>query len=134
METKFAVKPSARSESLGLSGIRVIFEKVSKMPDAIRLEFGEPDFDTPDNIKAAAIEAIRKGKTKYASSAGIPEPRNAVAAKLKRENHIEYDPAKEIVVTAGATAGINLALLSTMDAGDEILVPDPGWATVRTCC
>ena len=86
METKFAVKPSARSKSLGLSGIRVIFEKVSKMPDAIRLEFGEPDFDTPDNIKAAAIEAIKKGKTKYASSAGIPELRNAVAVKLKQEN------------------------------------------------
>jgi len=99
------------------------------MPDAIRLEFGEPDFDTPDNIKAAAIEAIKKGKTKYASSAGIIELRNAVAAKLKRENQIEYTPAKEIVVTAGATAGINLALLSTMDVGDEILVPDPGWAT-----
>ncbi|MGA2876079.1 MAG: pyridoxal phosphate-dependent aminotransferase [Nitrososphaerales archaeon] len=129
METKSLVKPSARSESLGLSGIRVIFEKVSKMPDAIRLEFGEPDFDTPDNIKAAAIEAIKKGKTKYASSAGIIELRNAVAAKLKRENQIEYTPAKEIVVTAGATAGINLALLSTMDVGDEILVPDPGWAT-----
>jgi aspartate/methionine/tyrosine aminotransferase len=129
LESKLAVKPSARSDSLGLSGIRVIFEKVSKMPDAIRLEFGEPDFDTPDNIKAAAIEAIRKGKTKYSVTAGIPELRNAVAAKLKRENQIDYDPAKEIIATAGATAGINLALLATMDVGDEILVPDPGWAT-----
>lgn len=99
------------------------------MPDAIRLEFGEPDFDTPDNIKVAAIEAIKKGKTKYSSSAGIPELRNAVATKLKRENKVDYDPTKEIVVTAGATAGINLALLATLDVGDEILVPDPGWAT-----
>ena len=129
MGTKFAVKPSARSDSLGLSGIRVIFEKVSKMPDAIRLEFGEPDFDTPENIKAAAIDAIRKGKTKYSSSAGIPQLRNAVAAKMKRENKIAYDPVTEIVVTAGATAGIHLALLATMDIGDEILVPDPGWST-----
>jgi aspartate/methionine/tyrosine aminotransferase len=112
-----------------LSGIRVIFEKVSKMPDAIRLEFGEPDFDTPDNIKAAAIEAIKNGKTKYASSAGTAELRNAVASKFRRENKIEYDPLKEIVITAGATSGINLALLATLDVGDEILVPDPGWAT-----
>ncbi len=128
-QSKIAVKPSARSESLGLSGIRVIFDKVSKMPDAIRLEFGEPDFDTPDNIKAAAIDAVRKGKTKYTPSSGIPELKSAVASKLKRENNIDYDPVKEIVVTAGATSGINLALLATMDYGDEILVPDPGWAT-----
>ncbi|MDG6906946.1 MAG: pyridoxal phosphate-dependent aminotransferase [Nitrososphaerota archaeon] len=99
------------------------------MPDAVHLEFGEPDFDTPDNIKVAAIEAIRSGKTKYASSAGIPELRTAVAEKMKRDNKIDYDPKKEIVITAGATAGINLALLATMDGGEEILVPDPGWAT-----
>lgn len=107
----------------------MIFEKVAKMPDAIRLEFGEPDFDTPPNIKAAAIEAIKEGKTKYSSSAGIPELRNAIASKLKRDNNIEYEPMKEVIVTAGATAGINQALLSTVDVGDEVLIPNPGWAT-----
>jgi aminotransferase len=129
LETRFTVRPSDRSETLGISGIRVIFEKVSKMPDAIRLEFGEPDFDTPDNIKAAAIDAIKKGRTKYSSSAGTIELRNAVASKFSRENNLKYDPAKEVVITAGATSGINLALLATLDVGDEILVPDPGWAT-----
>ena len=123
------VKPSDRSKTLGLSGIRVIFEKVSRMQDAIRLEFGEPDFDTPENIKLAAIRAIKNGKTKYSSSAGTTELREAVSANFKRENKVEYVPSKEIVITAGATSGINLALLATLDVGDEILVPDPGWAT-----
>ena len=107
----------------------MIFEKVAKMHDAIRLEFGEPDFDTPANIKGAAIDAIKQGKTKYSSSAGIPELRNAIASKFKRDNSIEYEPMKEVIVTAGATAGINLALLATVDVGDEVLIPDPGWAT-----
>ncbi len=114
---------------LGLSGIREIFEKAQKIPDVIRLEFGEPDFDTPENIKAAAVRAINQGKTKYTSSAGIPELRNAISTKLERENKVHYDSAKEVVVTAGATSAINLAFLATADFGDEILVPDPGWAT-----
>ncbi len=130
MEAKtVSVEPSRRSMKLGLSGIREIFEKAQKISDAIRLEFGEPDFDTPENIKAAAIRAINSGKTKYTSSAGIPELRNAISSKLERENKVHYDPTKEIVVTAGATSAINLAFLSTADIGDEILVPDPGWAT-----
>ena len=99
------------------------------MQDAFRLEFGEPDFDTPENINLAAIRAIKNGKTKYSSSAGTTELREAVSAKFKRENKVEYVPSKEIVITAGATSGINLALLATLDVGDEILVPDPGWAT-----
>ena len=123
------VEPSQRSKTLGLSGIRQIFERAQKIPDIIRLEFGEPDFDTPENIKAAAIEAIRKGKTKYTSSSGIPELRSAVASKLKAENSISYDPSTEVVVTTGATSAIHLALLAVLDPGEEILVPDPGWAT-----
>jgi aspartate/methionine/tyrosine aminotransferase len=129
LEQKLRLAPSKRAQSLGLSGIREIFEKAQKIHDVIRLEFGEPDFDTPDNIKAAAIRAIEKGYTKYSSSAGMPELRNAISSKLKRENGINYDPSNEIVVTAGATAALNAAFLATVDFGDEILVPDPGWAT-----
>ncbi len=130
MEAKaVSLEPSQRSRKLGLSGIREIFEKAQKIPDVIRLEFGEPDFDTPENIKAAAVRAINNGKTKYTSSAGIPELRAAISAKLGRENQVAYDAAKEVVVTAGATSAINLAFLSVADIGDEILVPDPGWAT-----
>lgn len=121
--------PSKRSQKLGVSGIRVIFEKAQSIPDVIRLEFGEPDFDTPQNIKDAAIRAISTGRTKYTSGAGIMELRRAISRKLESENEVSYDAGKEIVVTAGATAGINLSLLASLDEGDEILVPNPGWAT-----
>ncbi len=123
------LRTSRRSQTLGLSGIREIFEKAQRIPDVIRLEFGEPDFDTPSNIKEAAIRAINKGYTKYSSSSGIPELRNAISEKLKHDNKVEYSASKEVVVTAGATSAINLALQATLDVGDEILVPDPGWAT-----
>jgi len=130
METEtVSLGPSQRSMKLGLSGIREIFEKAQKIPDVIRLEFGEPDFDTPENIREAAIKAITSGKTKYTSSAGLPELRNAISAKYARENGVSYDPTKEITVAAGATSAINLAFLSTVDVGDEVLVPNPGWAT-----
>jgi aminotransferase len=120
---------SHRTQALGLSGIRQIFEKAQKIPDVIRLEFGEPDFDTPENIKKAAERAINLGYTKYASSSGIPELRSAISSKLERDNNVYYDPSKEIIVTAGATAALNLSLVATLDIGDEILVPNPGWAT-----
>jgi aminotransferase len=120
---------STRSKRLGISGIRAIFEKAHSIPDVIRLEFGEPDFDTPKNIKDAALKAISSGKTKYTSGAGILELRRAISTKLEKENGIYYDPSKEIVVSAGATAGIYISLLATLDEGEEILVPNPGWAT-----
>src|ERR1700730_8573654 len=129
MNVESKLGPSRRSSKLGLSGIREIFEKAQKIPGVIRLEFGEPDFDTPDNIKAAAIRSIQQGKTKYTSSYGMVELRNEIAKKLKKENSVDYDPKSEVVVTAGATAAINIASLSAVDSGDEILVPDPGWAT-----
>ena len=123
------LQSSERSRQIGLSGIREIFEKAQKISDVIRLEFGEPDFDTPNNIKEAGIRAINSGKTKYTSSAGLPELRSAISTKLSHENGVYYDPKSEIVVTAGATSALNLAFLSAVDAGDEILIPDPGWAT-----
>lgn len=123
------MEASKRTQALGVSGIRQIFEKAQTIPDVIRLEFGEPDFDTPENIKQAAVRAIAQGLTKYTPSAGVMELRKAISEKLKRENSVYYDPSKEIVVTAGATAGLNVSLLATLDPGDEILVPNPGWAT-----
>jgi aminotransferase len=120
---------SKRSQQLGVSGIRAIFERAQTFPDVLRLEFGEPDFDTPQNIKDAAIHAITTGRTKYTSGSGIIELRKAISRKLENENKVYYDPKKEIVISAGATAGINLALQATLDEGDEILVPNPGWAT-----
>jgi aminotransferase len=121
-------KPSVRSQSLGVSGIRKIFEKAQSMPDVIRLEFGEPDFQTPENIKEAARRAITNGRTKYTPGAGMPELRKAIADKLQSENNIHYEP-NEVVVAAGATSALNLSVLGSIDQGEEILIPNPGWAT-----
>jgi aminotransferase len=121
--------PSSRSQSLGISGIRKIFERAQTISGVIKLEIGEPDFQTPENIKEAARRAITSGQTKYTSGWGMVELRKAISQKLQRENKLEYNPNNEIVVTSGATSALNLALLSVLDPGDEILVPNPGWAT-----
>jgi len=96
--------------------------------DVISLSVGEPDFDTPDNIKDAAIAAIRRGETKYTPVAGIPELRQAVAAKFKRENNLDYKPAQTIVSTGGKHVIFN-ALLATLNPGDEVLIPTPYWVS-----
>ncbi|HEX4635990.1 MAG TPA: aminotransferase class I/II-fold pyridoxal phosphate-dependent enzyme, partial [Rhizomicrobium sp.] len=96
--------------------------------DVIGLGAGEPDFDTPDNIKDAAIKAIRDGQTKYTAVEGIPELRAAIAAKFKRENHIDYKPSQTFVAPGGKTIIYN-ALLATLNAGDEVIVPAPYWVS-----
>jgi aspartate aminotransferase len=96
--------------------------------DVIGLAAGEPDFDTPDNIKDAAIKAIKGGQTKYTAVEGIPELRAAVAAKFKRENHIDYKPSQTFVAPGGKTIIYN-ALLATLNPGDEVIVPAPYWVS-----
>ena len=96
--------------------------------DVISLSTGEPDFDTPDNIKAAAIRAIERGETKYTPVAGIPPLREAIAAKFKRENGLDYKPAQTIVGTGGKHILFN-ALLATLNPGDEVIIPAPYWVS-----
>jgi aspartate aminotransferase len=96
--------------------------------DVIGLGAGEPDFDTPDNVKAAAKAAIDKGVTKYTAVAGTLELRKAIAGKFKRENGIEYTPA-EITVGCGGKQVIFNALLATIDPGDEVIIPAPYWVS-----
>ena len=96
--------------------------------DVIGLGAGEPDFDTPDNIKEAGIKAIRDGQTKYTAVEGIPELRAAIAAKFKRENHIDYKPSQTFVAPGGKTIIYN-ALLATLNPGDEVIVPAPYWVS-----
>ncbi|MBI0003924.1 pyridoxal phosphate-dependent aminotransferase [Bartonella sp. M0177] len=96
--------------------------------DVISLGAGEPDFDTPDNIKNAAIEAIHQGKTKYTPVAGIPELRQAIAAKLKRENNLDYKPQQIIVGTGGKQVLFN-AFMATLNKGDEVIIPAPYWVS-----
>ncbi|AQT47721.1 pyridoxal phosphate-dependent aminotransferase [Bartonella choladocola] len=96
--------------------------------DVISLGAGEPDFDTPDNVKNAAIEAIRQGKTKYTPVAGIPELRQAIATKFKRENNLDYKPQQIIVGTGGKQVLFN-AFMATLNKGDEVIIPAPYWVS-----
>jgi aspartate aminotransferase len=96
--------------------------------DVIGLGAGEPDFDTPDNIKEAAIAAIRRGETKYTAVEGIPELRAAVARKFKRENNLDYTPAQTFVAPGGKAIVFN-ALLATLNPGDEVICVAPYWVS-----
>lgn len=96
--------------------------------DIIGLGAGEPDFDTPDNIKQAAIEAINRGETKYTDVPGILPLREAIAAKFKRENGLDYDPSQVIASTGGKQILYN-AFAATLDAGDEVIIPAPYWVS-----
>ena len=96
--------------------------------DVIGLGAGEPDFDTPDNIKKAAIEAINRGETKYTAVDGIPELKQAISEKFARENGLDYKPA-EITVGSGGKHVLYNALLATLDPGDEVIIPSPYWVS-----
>ena len=96
--------------------------------DVIGLGAGEPDFDTPDHIKQAAIEAIKRGDTKYTAVAGTPALKKAIADKFKRENGLEY-ATNQIVAGCGAKQVIFNALLATLNAGDEVIIPAPYWVS-----
>jgi aspartate aminotransferase len=96
--------------------------------DCIALSQGEPDFDTPDNIKEAAIKAIREGKTKYTDVDGIPELKDAIVGKFKRENGLEYKRS-QINVSPGGKPVIFNALKATLNAGDEVVIPAPYWVS-----
>jgi len=96
--------------------------------DIIGLAAGEPDFDTPDNIKEAAIKAIRDGKTKYTNVDGIPELKEAICAKFKRENGLSYVPA-QVNVSPGGKPVIYNAMVATLNPGDEVLIPAPYWVS-----
>jgi aspartate aminotransferase len=96
--------------------------------DIISLSAGEPDFDTPGNVKQAAIRAIESGDTKYTDVAGTPALRKAVAAKFKRDSGIDYKP-EEIIVSTGGKQVIYNAMVATLDPGDEVIIPSPCWVS-----
>jgi len=113
------------------SQIRVMFDAAKKLEEQgkkiIHLEIGRPDFNTPDHIVEAAVEALRAGKHHYTQNAGILELRQAIADKFDREYNLEYDPETEVVVTNGVAEGVYLAIHALLNPGDQILIPDPRW-------
>lgn len=119
--------------SIEPSGIRKFFDVVSEMPDAISLGVGEPDFDTPWNVREEGIYALEKGRTFYTSNAGLKELRIEICNYLKRRYNLEYDPIDETMVTVGGSEAIDVALRCMVDPGDEVLIPQPSYVSYLPC-
>lgn len=115
------------------SGIRKFFDIVSEMPDAISLGVGEPDFDTPWNIRDEGIHSLEMGKTFYTSNAGLKELKIEIGRFLERRYQLQYDYDKEILVTVGGSEAIDIAMRSMLDPGDEVLIPQPSYVSYVPC-
>lgn len=126
------MKISQRAQSVPPSATIAVTARAKELKaqgvDVIGFGAGEPDFDTPDYIKDAAIKALKAGQTKYTPAAGIIELRKAIAVKLQRDNELKYAP-EQIVVTIGGKHSVYEAMQATLDPGDEVLLPRPYWVT-----
>jgi aminotransferase len=107
------------------SGIRRFFDIAATMPDVISLGIGEPDFVTPDHIRAAGIRSLEEGRTAYTSNSGLLELRVALSEHLERLYGIRYDPETELLITVGVSEALQNAMLATINMGDEVIVPEP---------
>lgn len=107
------------------SGIRKFFDLAAAREGVISLGVGEPDFQTPWNVREAAISALEKGKTKYTANSGLAELRAAIAGYIEKEHGVSYEPEHEVVVTVGGSEGIDIAIRSLIDPGDEVLIVEP---------
>jgi aspartate/methionine/tyrosine aminotransferase len=130
--------PAHRLDDVSLSGIREIYEALTAWAKTaadrpIPFHFGMPDFDTPAHIKQALYDAVAGGFVKYTSSRGIPDLLDALARKLQRENGIVADPARQLIATCGANEAISATILALIDAGDEVIIPDPAWPHYEHC-
>jgi aspartate/methionine/tyrosine aminotransferase len=119
---------SKRARSMEASGIRKAFDLGARLKNPLNLSIGQPDFDVPEETKRVAIEAIKAGRNAYAPSAGLPEARSALQAHIGRR--YGWEP-EDVIVTAGVSGGLALAMLATLDPGDEILVPDPYFVSYK---
>jgi len=130
------MKVANRMESIPFSGIRTIFEEVTRREKAgekiIHLNIGRPDFDTPAHIKEAAKKALDDKKVHYSSNYGIPPLTQALADKLQQDNQMSYTPS-EIIVTVGGNEAVFMAMMGLLDSGDEVLIPDPCWLNYFYC-
>ena len=111
-----------RMNMIDSSGIRKVFNLAAKLENPINLSIGQPDFDVSDEVKEAAINAIRAGVNKYTLTAGMPDFQNQIMDKLKETRGIDFE---SVIITSGVSGGILLAFLALLNPGDEVLVPDP---------
>lgn len=120
-------------ETIKPSGIRKFFDIVSEMKDSISLGVGEPDFDTPWHIRDEGIYALEKSKTFYTSNAGLKELREEICNYLDRTQGIKYNPLKEVIVTVGGSEAIDIGLRAIINAGDEVIIPQPAYVSYEPC-
>ena len=124
---------SEKVKNIKPSGIRKFFDIVSEMKDAISLGVGEPDFDTPWHIRDEGIYAFEKGKTFYTSNAGLKPLREEISNYIKRKQNIFYNPNDEILVTVGGSEAIDIGLRAMVNAGDEVIIPQPSYVSYAPC-
>lgn len=128
---------ASRMANIPYAGIRQVFDQAERLAASgvrvIHFEIGRPDFDTPAHIKQAAAEALSRGFVHYTANAGLLQLREAIAATLARYKGVRYDPATEILVTAGGQEAMYLTLQAFLEPGDEVLVPDPGFGPFYSC-
>ena len=121
----------AKMKRVPFTGIRRVLEKANKLEaegrKIVHFEVGQPDFDTPANIKEAAKKALDQGVTAYSSNYGDIRLRRAIAEKLERMNHLKVDPTQEIMVTCGGEEAVAAALFALLEKGDEVLIADPSY-------
>jgi len=125
------IKPNVRN--MPPSGIRKYFDLLNEMKDAISLGVGEPDFVTPWSVREAGIYSLEKGHTHYSSNPGFIELRRQISNYVARKYNAKYDPATEIVVTVGASEGIDIALRALVGPGDEVIIPEPSFVAYKGC-
>lgn len=121
-------------ESIRPSGIRKFFDIVLEMKDAISLGVGEPDFDTPWPIREEGIYSLERGKTFYSSNAGLIELRKEISKYTDKLIGVKYDPEKEVIVTVGGSEGIDIAVRTLINSGDEVIIPKPCFVCYEPIC
>jgi aspartate aminotransferase len=126
------MKVSKRAQNVPVSATIAVTSRAKQLKaqgiDVVGFGAGEPDFDTPEYIKQAAIEALKSGKTKYTPAVGIIELRTAIANKLKKENNLDYTP-EQIVVNLGGKHSVYESMQAVLDPGDDVVLPTPYWVT-----
>lgn len=126
-----------RAQSIQISGIRQFFNQMANYPDAINLTVGQPDFPTPEEVKQAGIRAIEENRTNYSHNAGIIELRDAIANFFKDSYGLTYEAATEVIVTNGASEGLDSVFRTILEEGDEVILPAPtyaGYAPIFELC
>ena len=131
--TEWKERISPAVNAIAPSGIRRFFDIAAEMEDVISLGVGEPDFVTPWTIRESCVYGLEQGYTAYTANRGLLELRQEIAALQKRRYDIDYDPARDILVTVGVSEALDLAMRAILAPGDEILVPEPCYVSYQAC-